>query len=389
MNKKKIAVITGGSYLNRKGFFNAMLNRTKHLNNLNQFNIDVYQYVTYETWLVRKLRHTKKIDKPKVVNVDGVDINLIWRPFTLIDYILNSKLNRKTIISDYVLSKAHKLLKDYDLIEAHTFGCGLIALNAKNEFNIPFVITWHGTDIHTNPFINEYKKHKTASIIENADMNFFVSRALLETSKQITPKGHKMVLYNGRDERFSCYDETKRKEIRSRYAADNKVVAFVGNFREVKNVLVIPEIFRIIKKKRPNTTFWMIGGGKLKKQVENLSSDLNVVFGGDQEPEDMPDFMNAIDVLILPSINEGLPLTLVEALVSGANCVGSRVGGIAEVIGLENTIPLNSPSFANDFAERVLHFLNSEEKIIMPPVFDWNITAETELEALNHIFVNG
>ena len=46
----------------------------------------------------------------------------------------------------------------------------------------------------------------------------------------------------------------------------------------------------------------MIGGGKLKKQVENLSSDLNVVFWGDREPEDMPDFMNAIDVLILPSV---------------------------------------------------------------------------------------
>ena len=43
--------------------------------------------------------------------------------------------------------------------------------------------------------------------------------------------------------RVSCYDETKRKEIRSRYAADNKVVAFVGNIREVKNVLVIPDIF--------------------------------------------------------------------------------------------------------------------------------------------------
>lgn len=381
--KKRIAIITGGSYLDRKGFFNAMLNRAKHLIRLNEYDVDVYQLAKYDSWLVRLLRHTSKIEKPSTVEVDGVIINLMWRPLTLIDYILNSKLHKKPIISNYLLSTVHKKLRDYDLIEAHTLECGLVALNAKKEYGIPFGITWHGTDIHTYPFTNSYKRRQTAKIIENADANFFVSKALLETSDRITSKGKKMVLYNGRDERFEKYDENTKKQLKRKYGVEEKkVVAFVGNFREVKNVLVIPDIFREIHQQLPEVVFWMIGDGKLRKQVENESSDIHIVFWGNQEPEVMPDFMNAIDVLILPSINEGLPLTLVEALASGANCVGSRVGGIAEVIGDENAIPLDDKSYVENFANRVVHFLQTDDRIAMPSVFDWNVTAKKELATI-------
>ena len=48
------------------------------------------------------------------------------------------------------------------------------------------------------------------------------------------------------------------------------------------------------------------------------------------------------DVLILPSINEGLPLTVVEGLACGCNVVGSLVGGIPEVIGEDNCVDLNA-----------------------------------------------
>ena len=198
---------------------------------------------------------------------------------------------------------------------------------------------------------------------------------------------NKYVLYNGRDERFSIYDEQTRNSLRSHYGAMGKsVVAFAGNFREVKNVLVIPEIYRLINKSFPNVVFWMLGDGKLRSKVEKLSGGLNVVFWGNQEPEVMPDFMNCVDILILPSINEGLPLTLVEALASGARCVGSRVGGISEVIGIENTFELNSPTFVSDFANRVVTLLK-EPSIKQPlsPVFSWSETGKKETKIIKEL----
>ena len=88
------------------------------------------------------------------------------------------------------------------------------------------------------------------------------------------------------------------------------------------------------------------------------------------------------DVLILPSISEGLPLTVVEGLACGCNVVGSLVGGIPEVIGEDNCVDLNDPQFVDKFADKVVAYLQAEPHIDQPlkPEFDWNLTAKRELD---------
>ena len=101
----------------------------------------------------------------------------------------------------------------------------------------------------------------------------------------------------------------------------------------------------------------------------------------------MPDFMNAADVFILPSINEGLPLSVVEALACGCNVVGSMVGGIPEVIGDNNCVDLKDPHFARSFAQKVLSYLQAPDPIVQPLAsdFDWKRTALRELEFMKNI----
>ena len=109
---------------------------------------------------------------------------------------------------------------------------------------------------------------------------------------------------------------------------------------------------------------WIIGAGEERKALEVAftSTSLNVRFWGHQPTEKMPELMNCMDILVLPSHNEGLPLVLAEAISGGSNAVGSRVGGIPEVIGDENTIPLGD-GFTEKMAQRIVHFLMHMERL--------------------------
>ena len=89
--------------------------------------------------------------------------------------------------------------------------------------------------------------------------------------------------------------------------------------------------------------------------------------------------MNCIDVLVLPSHNEGLPLVVAEAIKCGANAVGSHVGGIPEVIGENNTIPLGD-DFTEKMAQRIVYFLTHRESQAISSDFSWIETAKKEME---------
>lgn len=387
--KNKILVLTTGSIYERRGFFNAVISRTKHLKEICDYEVEVLLLSTYEPWLVRKLRKTIKRARPEELEIDGIRMKIDWCSFSLFDYVMNVKLHKgvffKKLHNRSVVSK----LQGYDFIIAHSNECGQLAKAAKENFGIPYSVTWHGSDIHSEPFSNPSAFNPTKTIIEDADINFFVSKALLNTSERITSKGNKQVLYNGYNTAFRKFSEEERLRLRQKFGViDKKVVVFAGNFLAVKNILTIPAIFRSIANKIQDVECWMIGGGKYFNQVKEMVKDLPVRLWGNQEPEVMPDFLNASDVLILPSINEGLPLTVVEGLACGCNVVGSLVGGIPEVIGEDNCVDLNDPHFVDKFADMVVAYLQAEPHIEQPlkPEFDWNLTAKHELDAIKTLF---
>lgn len=385
---KKIIVLSEGDPQDRKGMFNAVLNRIKHLKDASTYSIDALLLNSYEPWYMRLIRGSKKTDRKNTYFIDGVVFSAIWNKFYLLDWFLECKLHKKPLIKTLQDKNVYKRLRGTDLVIAHSFKTGLIALKAKEKYGIPFCITWHGSDIHTDPFTNQYVFLKTKQLIEESDCNVFVSEALLKTSNQITKNGCKKVLYNGCDERFFRYSENEVLKLRQEYNPDGKkIVAFVGNFLEVKNITKIPLIFKEIYRLMNDVVFWMIGDGKYRQYIEKETDGLPIVLWGNQIPEKIPDYLNCTDVLILPSKNEGLPLVTVEALKCGCNVVGSNVGGIPEVIGIENCVELQSPHFTKKIAERVCFFLkNNKSPQKLDICFDWNATAIKEKEIIDKIF---
>lgn len=378
----KIAIISDGNIYNRKGQFNAVHNRIKYLKNIADYDIDVFLLSTYDTLISRLLRQSSKVPKVSTTEIDGIKYNIKWIRFSIIDYILFIKFKKNVVFRTFFLKKLSKEFSKYDLLSVHSYDGGLLALMSNQRYGTPYCVTWHGSDIHSLPNVNNFARNNIKRIIENAKSNFFVSRKLLEQSNKITTGGNKTVLYNGYNGNFKKYTEEIRNKIKTELNVKNKkVVGFVGNIIEIKNANLLPSIFHSIQKKYPESiTFWIIGDGHLRHSIEKtISNDLtiNVKFWGNQPPESIPIFMNCLDVLILPSKNEGLPLVTVEAIACGANVVGSDVGGISEAIGKEFCFELND-NFVDNISSKVVELLYKPQPQTLSNVFNWENTAIKE-----------
>lgn len=387
--KKKIAIICWSDPYDRKGLTNAMLGRARLLINTEDYDVDCYMISEYEPWYVRLLRRTPKREKKKLMTLDGVNVHVLWFNYSIVDYISRIRLHGRGFFRERFTKNLHDHFKYYDFIIAHSLDAGKTALYAKKEWNIPYSITWHGSDINVAPWDNPSEGRVIREIIEKADVNYFVSKALMERSDKLTTRGVKKVLHNGCDSRFRKYDEARCEELRKKFCVKGKkVITFAGNLIDIKNPLLLPEIFKLVHREVPNATFWVIGDGKLRGQMEKAYVDFPVQYWGNQPVEMMPDFLNCTDVVVLPSKNEGLPLILVEAMNCGCRAVGSNVGGIKEVIGEKNVLDYPSDDFVEKFAEKVIELSKtnrSDTEFQLKDDFSWKNANAIETSDIKRI----
>lgn len=386
----RIAVIFESSPFDRKGLFNAVHNRVKHLAASGKCEVDVFCVHSRDNALTRRLRHTPEVEVTDEVVIDDIRYNLMWYRFSIFDHLTVNKLHLRPFFFSWFMDRAVRVLEGYDRIVAHSFTGGLLAKAAFKRYGVPYFVTWHGSDVHTHPWRNPLILKETRSVMEGAACNFFVSKALMTASDRITASAKKDVLYNGASEQFVSLPDAERTALREKYGlqTEEKVVAFVGNLVAVKNVSTLYGIFSRVREQYDGPLkFWIIGDGKLRKNVENdfaSGSRLPVKFWGNVPSEEMPDIMNCIDVLVLPSLNEGLPLVCAEALACGANVVGSNVGGIPEIIGKAYTIPHPDleDTFAAWMATKVTDLLQIPEHQPLPDYISWTATSQKEYDCL-------
>jgi glycosyltransferase involved in cell wall biosynthesis len=115
---------------------------------------------------------------------------------------------------------------------------------------------------------------------------------------------------------------------------DRFVVGWIGRMTGVKRVDDLLRAFKILRERRIDACLCMVGDGPDRERVEQLASELGVVrnclFLGYRE--DVGQFFSAFDAFVLPSGNEGTPVTAIEALAGGCPVVATRVGGVPDVV---------------------------------------------------------
>lgn len=386
----RAAVIFESSPFDRKGLFNAVHNRVRHLAETGRCEIDAFCVHSRDTAFTRRVRHTPAVPDVEQVVVDGFTYRILWYDFSIADHLLVNELHRRPFFFSRFMERNIRLLQGYDFILAHSFTGGLFALEASRRYGVPYCVTWHGSDIHTHPWRNPMILRDTREVMEAASCNFFVSRALLEDSDRITPSAKKMVIYNGVSEAFVRFPDDVRLGLRKDYGLteNEKVVAFAGSVVAVKNVYALQPIFHSVRAEYDGKLkFWIIGDGKLRDRVEKAmvsDRDIDVRFWGNVAPDVMPSMLNCVDVLVLPSVNEGLGMVCAEAIRCGAVAVGSDVGGIPEVVGRGFVVPPGE-GFVDGMAALVADVLRNGAVQSIPDNFDWKSAAETEISTVESL----
>lgn len=381
---KKIAVLFEGDINWRLGVFNAVLNRAKHLQQISDYNVDVHMFQLYDGWLMRLFRKSQKLtSRPDEIEDLGMKVHITWYRRRWSDVILHRFFHKPPRA---LLKRLHKLgweMRGYDLVSAHDRMAGHAAVFAQEHLHIPCFITWHGATIYTEPPRDPMIKEMTIKLLHQADCNFFVSQGLLDRAHADLTDGFPAeVLRNGASAEFQRYSEDRRAQLRKKYniPEGRKVVAYLGRFEPVKNVTMLPEIYsEILRKYGKDLVFWAIGLGFQLEETAQMMKDKGIecLFTGRVPHSEIPDMLNCVDLLVLPSSLEGLPLVVIEALSCGAHVVATNVIGTAEAVGRENAIDLGE-NFVDRFTDRAVQLLHGGIDQKLPPEVSWTATAEKE-----------
>jgi glycosyltransferase involved in cell wall biosynthesis len=139
----------------------------------------------------------------------------------------------------------------------------------------------------------------------------------------------------------------------------------VGNlYSTVKGHSFFIEAISRVLRSRNDVLGIIVGSGKLEKELQNLIKELHlenhVRLVGSKPHNQIPLWINACDVFVLPSLNEGNPTVMFEVLGCGKPFVGSKVGGVPGVIISEDYGLLVEPGDPDALADRILLALNKE-----------------------------
>lgn len=152
------------------------------------------------------------------------------------------------------------------------------------------------------------------------------------------------IIYNGIDLDKFAFNPDVRQEFRRQHGLEDKfVVGHIGRFNMQKNHKKLISIYESFSKVKKDTVLVLIGDGELREEIETMVKEkaLNVVFVG--LTDEIPQWLQAMDIMLLPSLFEGLPVTAVEAQASGLPCLLSdTISPMTKITNLVHFVELES-----------------------------------------------
>jgi glycosyltransferase involved in cell wall biosynthesis len=302
---------------------------------------------------------------------------------SMMDYVLSRGL-RPIIIPEIVgryslkLEDLKALIKLYQLIRevkphivhTHTAKAGFLGRLAASAAGVPVVIhTFHGHVL--NGYYGPIKSwllrrmervlsYFTDSIVAVSDQirSQLVSYGVAPPDKiAVVPLGFELEPF------LDC--EVHRGEFRSELDLNDgsKLIGIVGRIFPIKNHRLFLDAAARVAIEETAARFVIVGDGVLRPEVEQHANSLGmanrVIFTGWRR--DLPRIYADLDVLVVSSDNEGTPVSAIEAMASGCPVVGTRVGGMPDIIVDGETGSLVAPRDADALATAILHLLQDQK----------------------------
>lgn len=225
------------------------------------------------------------------------------------------------------------------LIHAHfVVPTGLIAVLVGRWMRMPVIIQAHGSDVTKYAKLNRWMAWLTAFASKKADHLIVVSDELAAIlTEQFGIQPDKITVRScGID--VTHFRPMPRNQAREQLNLPEKytIVLFVGSLIRRKGVDILLSAIARIVAHHSRVKLIVIGEGPFLKQLEaqalDLAIDKIVHFVGRKSNDELPFWYSAADVFVLPSLREGTPLALLEALSCEVPVIVSRAGGMVEVI---------------------------------------------------------
>lgn len=248
------------------------------------------------------------------------------------------RISRFGLVDPFFMMKMIKLWRadPPQVVHTHLFKSDFHGRLAARLAGVPVVVsTLHNNDTWAN---NRLMGHLYGATAMWADRLIAVSPEVKEfhRSKTGVPEEKILVINNGVNVRaFSGYDE-QAKQIRVEFGIAESAPLFgiVGRLKPQKNVAMFLLAAAEIIKLQPEARFLIVGDGPLQSDLElqtkNLGISSSVIFAGMRK--DVPAILNALDVLVLSSLWEGLPVILLEAMAASLPVVSTTVDGVVGVV---------------------------------------------------------
>lgn len=213
-----------------------------------------------------------------------------------------------------------KLCKDYDVIHVNgNSATTVIELLAAKVSGVQRRINHNHTSIPDNPRISGMLHPLFCRLYTDA-----VACSDL-AGKWLYNDGKFLVLRNAVDVEKYRFNEEKRSAVRKFFGIsdDCTVIGHLGKIYKPKNHPYLIRVYKEYYQINPNSRLFLVGDGVMRQEVESLVDELeirdHVIFAGLRT--DVPDMLQVMDYFVFPSIWEGMPLSVLEALSSGLTCI--------------------------------------------------------------------
>ncbi len=219
-----------------------------------------------------------------------------------------------------------RLARGCDLIHAHWVLSAFAAHVAAPIHRRPLVCTVQGSDVYRAMRMPVFGALGLAALRSSRKV-IALSQSLSEAAAaQGVDPAKITVIPNGVDAKFFSPNGNPREP----------VILFAGSLIERKGVAGLIEAMAVVRRRHPEYRLVLIGDGPQRAELESLARrrDLadGVRFTGNLVPSEVARWMRRAELFVLPSLEEGQGVALLEALASGTPCVGGAVGGIREML---------------------------------------------------------